>query len=326
MIGFNMVMGSADKDLDIYVKSLEDAKAYVSDLISEGWLLYSSDKGKFRLYKFEGNPKLIDVVHDILWWKNNYSPTLTRECIKALKEYNNEYLGLCIVRLERTIRYLYTGRIHNIKQNDRFVDLEKVFKLCFYGDDVGAQQFKPTKSKLLKYRFRPIALIGVDGAGKSTIAAELGVFLPVKVFYMGDSQYVFKFSAKLLSSQKKILVPLKVLNFWIESWFKIVISMRYIMRGYMVIYDRWPIYQLVERRKGLGYILYFIFLKYLFINGLPNKIVLTSTPEEIYLRKKEKSISQIKSYYANLASLDKDHILIKNDNITKTIEKLIDLT
>jgi len=117
-----------------------------------------------------------------------------------------------------------------------------------------------------------IALIGGDGAGKTTISALLKDSLgsPVKYLYMGSdfessnvalpTSRMIHFIRKLIRSEKlkssriknliekpedrthdargKISATLRMLNRIAEEWYRQIISTVYQIRGYNVIYDR----------------------------------------------------------------------------------------
>ena len=120
-----------------------------------------------------------------------------------------------------------------------------------------------------------VALIGADGAGKTTIAKHLSDSFPrpVKYLYMGmnphSSQYalptsrlfffiklhLFKRSAKSATrsgprdeaahdlahkhyERGRLLAMARLLNHLAEEWYRQIISWSYQLRGYTVIYDR----------------------------------------------------------------------------------------
>jgi thymidylate kinase len=110
-----------------------------------------------------------------------------------------------------------------------------------------------------------VALIGADGAGKSTISRKLAETfpLPVRILYMGvrlDSSNVLLPTSRLIqlvkrtttgkdspdsagipsraSRRRKFRADLRVLNLFAEEWYRQLLSWYYRRNGQIVIYDR----------------------------------------------------------------------------------------
>ena len=131
-----------------------------------------------------------------------------------------------------------------------------------------------------------VALIGGDGAGKTSIAKKLeqDCPLPTKYLYMGINPQAGEFSlptsrlnyvlkkrrykkdvennenaeiennsAQYLEYSKTARGPvwtaMRLLNRLIEAWYRQSVSMYYQLRGYIVVYDRHPLFDTAPLRK-----------------------------------------------------------------------------
>jgi thymidylate kinase len=134
-----------------------------------------------------------------------------------------------------------------------------------------------------------VALIGGDGAGKTTIAKRLeqSSRLPIKYLYMGVSTQssnhslltsrlalllrirasrkglkesgvieIDKISARDLewgpSERSPIWLSLRCLNRLAEAWYRQLLSVIYQMRGYVVVYDRHFLFETAPLGHGFG--------------------------------------------------------------------------
>jgi thymidylate kinase len=134
-----------------------------------------------------------------------------------------------------------------------------------------------------------VALIGADGAGKTTVAKELirSFPLPIKLLYMGMNPESSNFALptsklilflKLRSYRKqakrlgitqpgyisthhpahrnvsrgKVGVTLRLFNRLAEEWFRQIISWSYQRRGYIVLYDRHFLFDATPSRTDGG--------------------------------------------------------------------------
>lgn len=183
-----------------------------------------------------------------------------------------------------------------------------------------------------------VALVGGDGAGKTTIARHLKQSLPwrVKYVYMGPSTVsgnlalpttrfarfiklkIDRNSIDGLAEETKLKKPTsndlhygkrkrnffwilaRLLNRMLEASWRQLFSWNYLLRGYMVLYDRHLLFDAAPRdpskvrfKKWFNHVEYWI-LNYLFPK--PNLVIfLDAPPEVLYGRKGEASIKHLNS-------------------------------
>jgi len=155
-----------------------------------------------------------------------------------------------------------------------------------------------------------IALIGVDGAGKTTIIKELSKEKNVKVIYMGFKEFKFENLIKFLSKFGKFGLILQHFLVYIENWMRYLKAKKYEKEGFIVFFDRYPKVDYQVASKGT-FFFYNIFYEYFF--PMPDKIILIKgDTNEIYKRKPELSKDEIKELQKKLEKLDIYNAIITN--------------
>ncbi len=184
------------------------------------------------------------------------------------------------------------------------------------------------KSKIINWRKgKIIALVGVDGVGKSTIINEIKNIIPGTIsIYMGSAHYRFQ---KFYDILPKNFITNFILFFmvYLENWIRYIQSIWLKSIGYTVIFDRFPTYQFA-RAKGFRKILYSTFYNYFFPS--PYQIFYLYNESEILMkRKKEHSQNQLEEIqyeYNKISTGKRNTQSIKNDDMGKTIQKIIAIT
>lgn len=184
------------------------------------------------------------------------------------------------------------------------------------------------KSKIINWRKgKIIALVGVDGVGKSTIINEIKNIIPGTIsIYMGSAHYRFQ---KFYDILPKNFITNFILFFmaYLENWMRYIQSIWLKSIGYTVIFDRFPTYQFA-RAKGFRKKLYSTFYNYFFPS--PYQIFYLYNESEILMkRKKEHSQNQLEEIqyeYNKISTGKRNTQSIKNDDMGKTIQKIIAIT
>lgn len=213
-----------------------------------------------------------------------------------------------------------------------------------------------TESEALATRRRTgltVAFVGADGAGKSAVTAQLakaGLGRPVKVIYMGvnlDASSLMLPTTRLLLAVKRargrradmVASPLRDVDtaqtptssvkeaarlaVWMtEEWLRLAVAASYVLRGYIVIFDRHFFadyyHSDVERggsrgsmpRRLHGWVLQ---------RGYPRPdlmIMLDAPPERLYQRKQEATVEwleQRRRQYLELADVVPYFVVIDCD-------------
>ncbi|HEX5411667.1 MAG TPA: hypothetical protein VFZ27_07370 [Terriglobia bacterium] len=129
-----------------------------------------------------------------------------------------------------------------------------------------------------------VALLGVDGTGKSSVAGALrGLPAPVKVIYMGPHDYQTR--AMRFMDQKRPL-SIRRLVYRYDLFVRRVYGWVFARRGWIVVYDRHPAERLDPRQRSLiGRAKYLIDRLYAWPVDLT--FWLTGDYSALYIRKKE---------------------------------------
>lgn len=190
--------------------------------------------------------------------------------------------------------------------------------------------FKIIKNRLKKQEF--IAITGIDGSGKTTIAKELTKILnenniKTKYIYLGKGNSnilpIQKIAKKInLKNKSKIKYILGFFIFSIDLFIRYWIKLYPKRRKFLIISDRYSS-DLLLSKKVPNFIKIIIYK--LFPN--PTKIIFLNVPIRILLlRKKEDHINELKRQKKifDIINLNKKIINIKNINLEKTITKIIE--
>jgi thymidylate kinase len=163
-----------------------------------------------------------------------------------------------------------------------------------------------------------VALLGPDGAGKTTIARQLESVLPAKYVYMGDNRdasthllpttrLVHSFRRRRAAARGdvmrrtgtstptpsllvKLRAPLSLLNQLSEEWYRQFVAWWYVRRGWIVLFDRhfYADYHAFEiaphatrsRIRGPhGFVLEHLYPK-------PNLLICLDAPAEVFFERK----------------------------------------
>jgi hypothetical protein len=140
------------------------------------------------------------------------------------------------------------------------------------------------------------AIVGPDGVGKSSLINELTTYDGLKTIYMGMRDFKSEKLIRWLQKIRYINIPIVHLIIYIEYWFRLIKSLSLRMRGFDVVFDRYPTFDYFVSPsafdRALGWVLY----KHLFPK--PRCIFLLTAPSiEVTRRKDEMTIFEVDSFY-----------------------------
>lgn len=141
-----------------------------------------------------------------------------------------------------------------------------------------------------------VGVVGVDGAGKSTVVKILSYLPKTRIVYMGDGQFILH---KLYSALKRLGKMGRYVSYamqYLEMWGRYLRAGLLTLRGYRVVIDRYPGFNrhLVLHREWCRP------SSFLFaLIPRPKRIFFISAPAEtIHKRKQELSETEIEKYQA----------------------------
>jgi len=165
-----------------------------------------------------------------------------------------------------------------------------------------------------------IALIGVDGAGKTTILNELQKDDNIKTIYMGFREFKLQRFITILSKFGKLGIIIQHFIVYIENLIRFIKAKILEKQGYKVLFDRYPLIDYQVASQG-SYFFYKLFYKNFFPK--PDKIILIiGKVDEIYQRKPELSKDEILEIQTKLQKLNDIDIVVENNSgyLFKTVE------
>ena len=146
-----------------------------------------------------------------------------------------------------------------------------------------------------------VALVGVDGAGKTTVANHLQQLpMPIKTIHMGDTN--FRTLPMRLAQKRWVPWPLPQISLHWERFTRRRTGRRFARAGYVVIYDRHPAEQRnLHPNTVIAKLNNFLFRFY----DQPVMLIfwLTGDHETIYERKREHSVKKLRAMDEHLAEM-----------------------
>lgn len=255
--GFGPIHASGGGDLDILVPS-DDADAVASALRERGFEREPTPQ-TFRLtfrrrLLEEGQVATVDVYTEMAWGAGVTHPDgvpdpATARFLRdlfdhdavpepdALTEGVADGLGLSAKDVAVLRRLLEIGARRSVKtylllRADIEVDLETIASDLW-------QRLTRTAKRLRYKRGAEVGLIGVDGAGKTSLADTVeDLPLPVKVVYMGNSPTL---RLTQLVGEKDPLASLRVPVSHLDKFARRLQAWFMARRGWLVVYDRHPV-------------------------------------------------------------------------------------
>ena len=179
-------------------------------------------------------------------------------------------------------------------------------------------------SPIMSMNYKSICIVGVDGAGKSSVIEKIKMRLGeerVSVQYMGSREWETAFAKKyheiIFSSRAKHPI-LVILSYIYEMYHRVE---KHKGTNKLVVFDRYVDEQVLIRKKQRGginkkviVVLYTVFLQWLFHK--PDAYFYLTCPVEVSVRRKDdiSSEKEIQSLRNNKTMLD--NYYMKKENVT----------
>ena len=216
----------------------------------------------------------------------------------------------------------------NYLENNPFncINLDLFFKnkLLFIYKCLGVKclillSYKKFKFHLESIKKRKIiGIVGVDGAGKSYVIEILTKY-NIKTIYMGFKEFKFEKSYKKIIGKNVFFTFFVHFFVFIENWVRLLKAKLYNLRGYDVIFDRYPKIEYQLTNNFANRLIYNLFYKYLFPKV--RTIALYADPNIILKRKKELSLEEITFQQNKIKSLV--DVKIKNEENICNVVNLV---
>ena len=202
---------------------------------------------------------------------------------EAISEIDENLKELAIECLNEDIDSI---NIYITKNKSRIIDALNHLKPR---SDLNRLHARTNRNVKWRYRFhrlhrRSIALIGVDGSGKSTTIKELKKTLGEGCFvqYMGFREMETKWGKEWYASGKKFKIKIiPFLGVYLEMWYRYLKYRFY--NGRIVLYDRFP-WEAFDNGTGKYKAIYFLLFKVLFPR--PYKVIYLHCSTETSLKRK----------------------------------------
>ncbi len=163
-------------------------------------------------------------------------------------------------------------------------------------------------------------MVGVDGAGKSTVIEALHQLGSFRVIYAGGRQFVWQAMYDRLIGCSWGTTALAHLLIYGENLWRYLHSVRYRARGSCVIFDRYPAIEYKICPSLPIRLVYFVLYRLFFPD--PDLVVaIVGEAGEIYRRKQEMTMAMIGSEQARLMALPK--VVVVNNHDGELVETVM---
>ena len=143
---------------------------------------------------------------------------------------------------------------------------------------------------------RTFAIVGPDGAGKSTLIAALTRYTALKPVYMGMRDFRSQKLIVILQRVRYVSIPVVHVIIFIEYWSRLVNSWCLRLRGFDIVFDRYPTFDYAVSPSIFDRMFGRIVYGYLF--PAPGRMFLLAVPPEIiHARKQEMSPADAETFY-----------------------------
>jgi hypothetical protein len=162
------------------------------------------------------------------------------------------------------------------------------------------------------FKKRIYCLVGVDGAGKTTIIEQLLSYGDFETVYMGGVRFRFSdLYTGLMQASRLFVIPVRLAMF-LENILRYTNAKYYNLKGYHVLLDRYPVVEYSISPSKYLRLFYYVFYKFFFPR--PHKVIMVRGDScEIFGRKQEVTVSEINT---------QQMVMSKSKHVTDIVENL----
>lgn len=331
------------EDIDVFFEDLKKAEEIVKKY---GFIITNKQKKFIETVKYENESLVILEIANNLLRSSKIRVKIRSEYLKKYLENpkkNDMWLRslrylLSLRRDKKAFEFFNKNKAILLKnnfyldylENNPFkcdIDLELFFKnkVVFILKCLGMKYFFILGFNKLKFHInslknkKTIAIVGVDGAGKSSIIDILTKY-NIKTIYMGFKGFEFEKFYKKIIGKNFFLTFLVHFFVFLENWIRFLKAKIYNLKGYDVVFDRYPKIEYQLNESFANKLIYNLFYKYFFPKV--DVIMLYVSPNIILKRKEELSLKEIKSQQNKLKNIS--NIVMNNDgDICKTVNLIL---
>lgn len=350
----NLELDPLKGDIDIHCpeKNIEEAGKYLS---SAGFVIWRDElnrlqaeifiKGQlFNLHLYENEGFSFYLCSDIskefkstLKSSDDFSslPYLT---FRTLFFFKPKYLPILEKKseeLERESFYVKFLDKNPFLRKITFKDFKNIVNKKFFAlvSSVGLKCALHVYSQMVSLKLRHfgrgrvIAVLGVDGVGKTTLVETIRTAIGVKAIYMGNNRLFLQPLHDFLSKFGKVSVPFTFILCWFEQFIRRINAAISSFMGKTVILERYPKYEIFAYNSQLARSLGNIFYGLLFPD-VAEVVVIWCNEEKILSRKDEglplEKIIEMQSELVNIArKRKKPTVFIENLELDNGLNGLL---